>query len=163
MPTLVHRFVLAGRQEDVRLARHKVVDRLRAWGLSTDDEISDAIRLVTSELVTNAVVHGEGPVTVTLYHKPGRLMIDVFDTNSAAPQTNWAQEEDESGRGLAMVELLALRCAWMPSEDGKHVWAELELPMLAPAIRAAVLRRFFGRRLRNRIVAEPEPLALAVA
>ncbi|MDX2967172.1 ATP-binding protein [Streptomyces acidiscabies] len=163
MSTLVHRFVLAGVEEDVPLARHKVIDRMRGWGLSTDDDAADTVRLIASELVTNAVVHGKGPVTVTLFHRPGRLVIDVFDTNPAAPQMSWAQDDDENGRGLAMVDRLALHCSWMPSGRGKRVWAEIELPMVAPAIRAAVLSRFFGRGPKNGIVAATEPLTLAVA
>ena len=163
MPTIVHRFVLAGTDSDVPFARRKVIDQVRTWGVPMDDEKADAIRVVASELITNAVVHGKGPVTVTLYHRSGSLVIDVLDGNSSAPQISWAQDEGESGRGLALVDLLALRCAWAPSEHGKHVWAEIELPMTAPAIRAAVLRRFFARRPKQGTVAEPEPLTLAVA
>ncbi|MFI5800606.1 ATP-binding protein [Streptomyces sp. NPDC051677] len=163
MPTLVHRFVLAGGEREVSLARRKVVDKVRKWGVPLDDETADAIRLIASELITNAVVHGEGPVAVALYHRPGRLVIDVLDDNPAAPQTSCAQTEDESGRGLALVELLASRCGWVPTDRGKSVWAEIELPMAAPAIRAAVLRRLFALRHKHRGVAEPEPLTLAAA
>jgi anti-sigma regulatory factor (Ser/Thr protein kinase) len=163
MPTLVHRFVLAGEEREVPLARRKVVDKVCAWGVPLNDETADAIRLVASELITNAVVHGEGPVTVTLYHRPGRLVIDVFDNNSAVPQTSCAQADDESGRGLALVELLAPRCGWEPAGRGKRVWAEIALPTAAPAIRATVLRRLVAMRPRHGGVAKPESLTLAVA
>ncbi|GHB80979.1 hypothetical protein GCM10010397_59790 [Streptomyces spinoverrucosus] len=128
-----------------------------------DDETADAIRLVASELITNAVVHGEGLVTVALYHRPGRLVIDVLDENPAAPQVSCALADDESGRGLVLVELLASRCAWEPVGQGKRVWAEIALPKAATAIRAAVLRRLFALRLKRGVVAEPESLTLAVA
>ncbi|MGW2802449.1 ATP-binding protein [Streptomyces sp. NPDC001221] len=163
MPTLVHRFGLAGTERDVPLARRKVIDKVRAWGVPLDDETADVIRLVTSELITNAVVHGKGPVTVALYHRPGRVVIDVLDDNPSAPRTSCAQADDESGRGLALVGRLASRCAWEPSGRGKLVWAEIALPMAAPAIRAAVLRRLFVLRPKRRVVAEPESLTLAVA
>ncbi|HEY8986564.1 MAG TPA: ATP-binding protein [Streptomyces sp.] len=100
MPTLVHRFVLAGGEREVSLARRKVVDKVCTWGVSLDDETADAIRLIASELIANAVVHGEGPVTVALYHRSGRLVIDVLDGNPVAPQTSCAQADDENGRGL---------------------------------------------------------------
>ncbi|MFI1563772.1 ATP-binding protein [Streptomyces sp. NPDC020490] len=106
-----------------------------------DDETADAISLVASELITNAVVHGEGPVTVALYHRPGRLLIDVLDHNPSTPQPSWAQADEESGRGLALVGLLASRCAWESTGHGKRVWAEIVLPMRAPAAPAAVLRQ----------------------
>jgi anti-sigma regulatory factor (Ser/Thr protein kinase) len=163
MPTLVHRFVLAGEEREVSLARRTVVDKVRAWGVPLNDDAADAIRLVASELVGNAVVHGEGSVTVTLYHRPGRLVIDVLDDNPVAPQMSCAQADDESGRGLALVELLASRCAWEPVGQGKRVWAEIALPKAAPAIRAAVLRRLFALRPKRGVVAEPESLTLAVA
>jgi len=163
MSTIVHRFVLAGTESDVLFARRKVIDQVHTWGVPMDDEKADAIRLAASELITNAVDHGKGPVTVTLYLRSGSLVIDVLDSNSSAPQMSWAQDEDESGRGLALVDLLALRCAWAPCEYGKHVWVEIELPMTAPAIRAAVLRRVFARRPKHGIVAKPELLTLAVA
>ncbi|MFE4756577.1 ATP-binding protein [Streptomyces mirabilis] len=163
MPTLVHRFVLAGEEREVSLARRKVVDKVRAWGVPLNDDTADAIRLVASELITNAVVHGEGPVTVALYHRPGRLVIDVLDDNPAAPQASCAQVDDESGRGLELVELLASRCAWEPVGQGKRVWAEIAIPKAAPAIRAAVLRRLFALRLKRGVVAELESLTLAVA
>lgn len=162
MPTLVHRFVLAGAEREVPLARRKVVDKVRAWGVPLDDEAADAIRLVASELITNAMVHGEGPVTVALYHRPGRLVIDVLDYNPSVPHRSCAQADDESGRGLALVGLLASRCAWEPSGRGKRVWAEIALPMAEPAVRAAVLRRLFTLRPKREVVAEHESLTLAV-
>ncbi|MFE0252424.1 ATP-binding protein [Streptomyces sp. NPDC059010] len=163
MPTLAHRFVLAGEEREVSLARRTVVDKVRAWGVPLNDDTADAIRLVASELIANAVIHGEGPVTVSLYHRPGRLVIDVLDDNPAAPQTSCAQADDESGRGLVLVDLLASRCAWEPVGQGKRVWAEIALPKAAPVIRAAVLRRLFAARPKRGVVAEPGPLTLAVA
>ncbi|MEU6351031.1 ATP-binding protein [Streptomyces sp. NPDC047072] len=143
-------------------ARHQVIDQVRTWGVPVDDDTADTIQLVASELIANAVIHGTGPVTVKLSLKTGRLVIDVHDGNSAYLQASCAQIDGESGRGLALVELLASRLGWEPSAEGKRVWAEIELPLTAPAIRAAVLRRLFVRRPRLRAPAEAEPLALAV-
>ncbi|MCF1644565.1 hypothetical protein [Streptomyces indiaensis] len=82
MPTLAHRFVLADEEREVSFARRKVVVKVCAWGAPLTDDSADSIRLVAS--ISSAVVHGEGPVTVTLYHRPGRLVIDVLDANPRA-------------------------------------------------------------------------------
>ncbi|MFJ9666767.1 ATP-binding protein [Streptomyces sp. NPDC101219] len=154
MPTLVHRFVLAGEEREVPLARRRVVDQVRSWGVPLNDDVTASVRLVASELISNAVIHGKGPVTVTVYHRPGRLVLDVVDGNPAAPRTSCAQAGDEGGRGLALVEILASRYAWEPVGQGKRVWAEIALPKTAPAVRAAVLRGSLALRPKHGSVTE---------
>lgn len=160
MPTLVHRFVLTGEEREVSFARRKVVDKVRSWNVPLNDDVADSICLVASELISNAVIHGKGPVTVTVYHRPGRLVLDVVDGDPAAPRTSCAQAGDEGGRGLALVEILASRCAWEPVGQGKRVWAEIALPRAAPAMRAAVLRGALALRPKHGSVTEPESLTL---
>ncbi|MBB5934342.1 ATP-binding protein [Streptomyces zagrosensis] len=70
MPTLVTRLVLAGTHGEVSAARREVIDQVRAWDVPLDDETADTIRLVASELITNAVVHGGGPIIAALHHRP---------------------------------------------------------------------------------------------
>ncbi|MFD7338226.1 ATP-binding protein [Streptomyces violascens] len=161
MATLVTRFALTDTKEEVSPARHMVIDRMRAWGVPLDGEAADAIRLVASELITNAVIHGGGRITVTLRHRPGSLVIDVVDSNPLAPKLN-CSDTDEGGRGLILVGFLAARSGWEPVTRGKRVWAEIALPKSAPAARAAVLRQFFAARPSPRGRAAPEPLALAI-
>ncbi|MEU5017592.1 ATP-binding protein [Streptomyces angustmyceticus] len=163
MRTLVARFVLAGTHGEVSPARHKVIDQVRAWGVPLDDETADGIRLVASELITNAVVHGEGPITVALFHRPGRLVIEVLDASPVTPQPNCAGADDESGRGLLLVDALAARTGWASSDRGKRVWADLALPKPAPAVRADVLRRLFAVQQETDVRAAPKAFVLAVA
>ncbi len=163
MSTLVTRFVLAGTKEEVSPARRTVVDKVRAWGVHLDDETADAIRLVVSELITNAVLHAEGPIPVELCHRPGSLVIGVLDSNSGVPDAGCPDAEAESGRGLGLVGFLAVRSGWEPVERGKRVWAEIVLPKSSPAIRAAVLRRFFLARPGPHAGAESEALSLETA
>ncbi|MEV6841399.1 ATP-binding protein [Streptomyces sp. NPDC051133] len=137
MPTLVHRFVLAGIESEVPLARREIVDKVRAWGVPLNEDTTDAIRLAASELITNAVIHGAGPITVTLSNWPRRLGIEVLDGDPSVPRTRCAQADDENGRGLALVRLLAARCAWEPARPGKRVRAEMALPMAVEASPAA--------------------------
>ncbi|WP_250402331.1 ATP-binding protein [Streptomyces cellostaticus] len=164
MPTLVTHFALTGTKEEVSPARHRVIDKVRAWGVPLDDETVDAIGLVASELITNAVIHGSGPITVTLSHSSGSLVIDVLDTNSTVPKLGCSDVEDEGGRGLVLVDFLAARSGWKRARGGKHVWAEIALPKSTPAVGTAVLSQLSGARSpspRGRTV--PSSYALATA
>ena len=93
-----------------------------------NDELRDAVKLVASELITNAVVHGCGFATVGLYYADGRLLLVVHDGNAGKPRRKCSTGDDEAGRGLALVELLAARNGWEPTTNGKKVWAEFEVP-----------------------------------
>ncbi|MFI5522660.1 ATP-binding protein [Streptomyces platensis] len=134
-----------------------------AWGVPLDDETADGIRLVVSELITNAVVHGEGPVTVALFHRPGHLVIEVLDASPLTPQPNCAEADDESGRGLLLVDTLAARAGWESSDRGKRVWADLALPKPALSVRADVLRRFLAVLQATDVRAASKAFVLAVA
>ncbi|WP_280704761.1 ATP-binding protein [Kitasatospora sp. GP30] len=88
---------------------------------------SDA-ELVLSELVSNAVVHGSAqsaqPVFVRFQCLPGRLLIEVHDASSKLPSQRLAGAEDESGRGLWLVDQLALEWGHEPcGGGGKRIWA----------------------------------------
>uniref|UniRef100_A0AAU1U577 ATP-binding protein n=1 Tax=Streptomyces sp. NBC_00119 TaxID=2975659 RepID=A0AAU1U577_9ACTN len=136
---------------------------MRAWGVHLDAETADAIRLVVSELITNAVLHGEGPITVELCHRPGSLVIGVLDSNPGVPEASCPDAEAESGRGLGLVGFLAVQSGWEPVERGKRVWAEIALPKSAPATRAAFLRRFSLTRPGPHAGAESAALSLETA
>jgi anti-sigma regulatory factor (Ser/Thr protein kinase) len=64
---------------------------------------------VTSELVTNAVVHAGGATQVLLHLCRDRLTIAVRDGTDAPPRLRAGQHLGENGRGLYLVE--ALTCA----------------------------------------------------
>lgn len=147
MPTLVTRFVLHGEVEEIPPVRHAVVEQVRSWVVLLDDETAQSIAVVTSELVANAVVHAAGRVTVSLRYRPGRLLIAVFDSSALEPVPRTATEDDESGRGTQLIDLLAFRTGWERTEQGKRVWAELELPEASRTGRSAVLRGRFRPRL----------------
>ncbi|MFD9789500.1 ATP-binding protein [Streptomyces sp. NPDC059070] len=140
--------------------RDQVVRQVGAWGVPFDDDTEEIIRLVPSELVTNAVVHAGGEVTVALYHHPGHLVIDVLDDSPTPPIHRTAETWEECGRGLELVDALAVSTGWEPTKSGKSVWALLKVPASAPepAQRATALRQFFTRQAPTRALR-----ALAVA
>ncbi|GGP99954.1 ATP-binding protein [Streptosporangium pseudovulgare] len=92
----------------------------------------DDVLLLLSELVTNAVAHSDsgrtagGRVTVHLGDDPGGVHVEVTDDGSAtsAPAVHVPDADDDGGRGLWLVALLAT--AWGTSrhdgEAGRSVW-----------------------------------------
>ncbi|MFJ4625458.1 MULTISPECIES: ATP-binding protein [unclassified Streptomyces] len=89
------------------------------------------VQLCVSELLTNVIKHlGEGtPVTLTVTHAPGRTRVSVTDPEPYA----WlvvrdAGPDDENGRGLLLLDAVALRWGVTQGSEGKTVWCELESP-----------------------------------
>ncbi|POX51667.1 phosphatase [Streptomyces sp. Ru71] len=105
-------------------ARARTVETLTAWGL---EELSFATELIVSELVTNAIRYGKGPIQLRLILQ-STLTCEVFDTNSTSPHLRRARTFDEGGRGLLLVAQLAERWGTRHSREGKVIWAEQALP-----------------------------------
>jgi anti-sigma regulatory factor (Ser/Thr protein kinase) len=83
--------------------------------------------IVASELVTNSILHGDDPITFHLWLREDRLRIGVSDGSPDTPAAAQpASDVDTSGRGLAVVEELALRWGTDPYYRGKITWADLE-------------------------------------
>jgi GAF domain-containing protein/anti-sigma regulatory factor (Ser/Thr protein kinase) len=88
-------------------------------------EVAADAELVVSELVTNASLHGEAPITVRVM-VDGCVRVEVEDARRAAPIMSRHNTEAMTGRGLAMVA--ALSSGWgidLAGSGGKVVWAEL--------------------------------------
>jgi serine phosphatase RsbU (regulator of sigma subunit)/anti-sigma regulatory factor (Ser/Thr protein kinase) len=105
-------------------ARNLVARRLRSWGL--EERAHDTV-LVVSELVTNAVRHGAGEITLRLIRTGGsRLVCEVGDRSDARPRRRRAGGLDEHGRGLLVVHKLTDRWGVRWSAlGGKTTWAEV--------------------------------------
>ena len=90
-------------------------------------EARDEVELLVSELVTNAVLHGGSLVTLEVdCETPEGISVAVADDGPALPAPSPAGPEDESGRGMALVELIS--DAW-----GVRVGGRPPLPPAAPA------------------------------
>ena len=89
--------------------------------------VADAA-LATSELVTNALVHGRPPVELRLRLESTDVLIEVRDRATYQPRKLRPDENDEHGRGLQIVAALASRWGTRPTEHGKAVWC---VPQLA--------------------------------
>lgn len=126
-----------------RLARGFTDVVLTGWGLT---RVTDVIELLVSELTTNVVractgedghprydSAGKLPLLwVRLLSDRSRLMVEVWDNlpeKLGAPAMRHAGPEEESGRGLDMVDTLCQEWGWesVPGWSGKRVWALVSL------------------------------------
>jgi len=93
---------LPGREPaHARHSRHQARALLEAWDLR---EHADLGELVVSELVTNAVCHGEGPIWMQLSFARGDLRVEVHDDGAGRPVRKHVGGDDECGRGLELLD-----------------------------------------------------------
>ncbi|MET8942303.1 ATP-binding protein [Streptomyces sp. NPDC004542] len=89
------------------------------------------VQLCVTELVTNVVRHvGEGtPVRVRVARMDGgRVRVEVTDPDARAlPVLARAADDDEEGRGLVLLDAVALRWGVAQRSKGKTVWCELNV------------------------------------
>ncbi|MFE9174519.1 SpoIIE family protein phosphatase [Streptomyces kebangsaanensis] len=110
---------------DVRAAVSRRLDR---WGLQ---ELTFTTELILSELVTNAIRYGAGPIRVRVL-RDRALICEVFDSGSTSPHLRHAADTDEGGRGLFLVAQMTGRWGTRYTPTGKVIWAEQPLPLPAP-------------------------------
>ena len=102
--------------------RTQVVDLAAGWGFV---ELED-LEVVTSELVTNAIVHAGSPSVVEVR----RLGVDclevaVTDTDPEPPVKRIPYEQHTRGLGLHIVDALCADWGVRPVGEGKTVWARV--------------------------------------
>jgi anti-sigma regulatory factor (Ser/Thr protein kinase) len=94
-------------------------------GLARD--VVEIAQLLTTELVTNAIDHGAGEITLDITRAPRDLRVDVIDAAPGRPRSRPAGPDQTHGRGMLIVESLA--SAWgveppSPTRE-KSVWFKL--------------------------------------
>jgi serine phosphatase RsbU (regulator of sigma subunit)/anti-sigma regulatory factor (Ser/Thr protein kinase) len=108
----------------VSCARRLVRATLRRWRI---DNLCGNAELLISELVTNALRHGCGPIGVRLLRAATCLVVEVADGSPVPPAPRIADPLAEAGRGMQLIKLLARRWGTRPTPTGKIVWFELEI------------------------------------
>jgi anti-sigma regulatory factor (Ser/Thr protein kinase) len=109
-----------------RLARAFVADTLAAWAVDAED--GEAVELVVSELVTNALLHAPDSPTITLRLAMTGVAVRVMVSDRHPGELNRTDLDrwSEGGRGVGIVEALSNRWGTEPNgSDGKTVWCEL--------------------------------------
>lgn len=106
----------------VGVLRDLTAFHLAKWGLSG---LGIDVLLIVSELATNAITAGgAGHVELRVWGTDDSVIIEVEDSSPVLPNPRVAADDDTSGRGLAIVEILAEE--WGSRESvagGKVVWA----------------------------------------
>ncbi|MFF4177530.1 ATP-binding protein [Streptomyces sp. NPDC001750] len=115
-----------------RLARRVLVRYLDQWGFPPESDTSCTVALVVAELAANAVRHGRVRgrnflLNATYETDARRIRVEVSDACPDLPPAGPSRpaDDEESGRGLVLVDVLAARWGVVPRAPfGKTVWAE---------------------------------------
>ena len=113
-------------ERSVPEARWFVRGELEAWGAT---DLVDRAILMTSELVTNAVVHAGTPVEVRLRLDDSRLHLEVQDRHplrTLAPTPTRPADDAEHGRGLMITSAVASSWGVVYTDAVKRVWVEID-------------------------------------
>jgi hypothetical protein len=110
---------LPSSNESPRLARAFLRATLETWKLDGFGKITE---LLTSELVSNVVVHVGEPMTVRITRQPSAIRVEVEDPSGELPELRHPGIDDEHGRGVLFVSELAADWGAEPTEHGKTVW-----------------------------------------
>jgi anti-sigma regulatory factor (Ser/Thr protein kinase) len=118
------RTMLTPHPTSVGAARRFVRDVLMSRDVSK--YVVDTVELLTSEVVTNAIVHGRSGPQLTVEVEGDVVRVAVRDMSSDVPVRRLSHVDDVSGRGVVIVEELA--SAWgveRESNGAKRVWFEV--------------------------------------
>lgn len=99
-------------------ARRFVTDALKRWGRG---ELADTAALLTSEVVTNAVLHARTSVDLVVRQLRDGVAVEVTDGSNLRPQGRRTTPQSTTGRGLALLDQLAATWDVKLRSNGKTV------------------------------------------
>ena len=95
---------------------------LAEWGL---EPLSDAAQLLTSEVVTNSLLHARSPIRLTVEHTKSGIRVAVTDSSTVVPAMRAHSPSATTGRGLLLLSRLADQWDTDLADGGKTVWFTL--------------------------------------
>jgi anti-sigma regulatory factor (Ser/Thr protein kinase) len=113
----------------VGAARNWIGDVAAATGHGSD---GDTLRLLVTELATNAIRYADGGGFTVRFDAEARLLVAVCDPSPKMPKPRKAATEDTGGRGLAIVESMSDAWGAQVHADGKCVWFCLDRALAEP-------------------------------
>jgi anti-sigma regulatory factor (Ser/Thr protein kinase) len=90
-------------------------------------EIVEAAELMTSELATNSVRHADSDFELAILRSREEIRVEVSDRGQGQPVPRSPTPQEQSGRGLQIVQALSENWGITPSPGGKLVWFTLPL------------------------------------
>jgi len=93
------------------------------------EDLQGCAALLVSEVVTNALLHAKGPVTVEVLQQGSTYRIGVRDGSRTPPTDKGYRADDATGRGLLLLDCLAAAWGWKRIGLGKVVWFDLPVPL----------------------------------
>lgn len=104
------------------VARRRLRELLAEWQLT---DVLDEVELLTTELITNAILHARSAVDIAVRRRPGAVRVEVSDQGEGALEVAEADLGDTHGRGLLLVEAMARSWGTAMNGDTKTVWFEV--------------------------------------
>jgi anti-sigma regulatory factor (Ser/Thr protein kinase) len=92
------------------------------------DTVRNDAKLIVTELVTNAILHGRDPIRLTII-VDDVIRLEVFDGDARVEVVakEPLDQDRTSGRGLLLVDAIADAWGSTPRPDGKTIWATLSV------------------------------------
>lgn len=113
------------------VSRQFIARALARWEL---EALTDTAVLLTSELVTNAIVHAQTAITVTITRDDYRtITVAVTDHSKTIPRLQHHVNDAATGRGLGILDSLATSWTVVPEDVGKTVKFTLRHPSVPEA------------------------------
>lgn len=103
-------------------ARTHVRAALLAWDL---EDLLDPVLLLTSEIVSNALLHAGTPMSVCVTRVGPGVRLEVWDGSPVPPVRRRRSATATTGRGVQLLESLADSWGSTPQGSGKLVWFEV--------------------------------------
>jgi anti-sigma regulatory factor (Ser/Thr protein kinase) len=103
----------------VATGRRFVSATLARWGYPDHAETAS---LLVSEIATNAVRHARTAIELRIHRTDREIVTEITDDSTHLPQRRLPSPDEENGRGLMLVDVLASSWGTRPTQTGKIVW-----------------------------------------